>query len=214
MGTERPKQYLRIDGVTILEHVLGLLLREPLIKGVVVGLAEHDRWWPTLSVAGHPRLIRSVGGAERSHTVLNALGRLEGVAQAQDWVLVHDAARPCLLREDLHQLIAELDDEPVGGLLAVPVQDTMKRADGEHKVVATVSRAGLWHAQTPQMFRHGLLSAALQAALRSGARVTDDAEAMEMAGHRPRLIRGHADNIKITRPEDLRRARRILAERE
>jgi 2-C-methyl-D-erythritol 4-phosphate cytidylyltransferase len=148
-------------------------------------------------------VLTAPGGVERAESVANALTVLRERAADGDWVLVHDAARPCVRREDLVKLIAELRDDPVGGLLAVPVRDTMKQADAEQRCAATVDRSRLWHALTPQMFRLGALRAALRAALAAGVTVTDDASAMERVGLRPRLVEGHADNLKITRPEDL-----------
>jgi 2-C-methyl-D-erythritol 4-phosphate cytidylyltransferase len=150
------------------------------------------------------------GGAERCHSVLNALDDLAREADPADWVLVHDAARPCLRRADLDRLITELKDDPVGGILAVPVRDTMKGADGDGRIRSTLDRAALWHAYTPQMFRLGPLRDALRDAIACGDLVTDDASAMERAGFAPRLIEGHADNIKITRAEDLPLARFYL----
>jgi 2-C-methyl-D-erythritol 4-phosphate cytidylyltransferase len=211
MGADRPKQYLLLAGRPILEHVCRLFLSESGCRAVVVGLDDNDPSWETLELGHDTRLIRAPGGGERCHTVLNALQALEGTASASDWVLVHDAARPCLRRADLHRLLDDLADDPVGGLLAVPAPDTMKRADSDNRVAKTVARTNLWHAQTPQMFRLGALGAALRAALKEGGTVTDDAEAMERAGYRPRLIEGHPDNLKITRPEDLERARRIFS---
>jgi 2-C-methyl-D-erythritol 4-phosphate cytidylyltransferase len=148
--------------------------------------------------------VRTVpGGAERCHSVLNALELLAGHAAADDWVLVHDAARPCLRPADLACLLDTLAEDPVGGLLAVPVRDTMKRADIGDRVETTVDRNGLWHALTPQMFRLQALREALGKAIAAGVLVTDEAAAMEWAGHRPRLVAGAGDNLKITRPEDL-----------
>jgi 2-C-methyl-D-erythritol 4-phosphate cytidylyltransferase len=135
--------------------------------------------------------------------VLNGLQALQQQAQPDDWVLVHDAARPCVRQADLEKLMTELAHHPVGGLLAVPVRDTMKRADAKLEIVETVNREGLWHALTPQMFRLEALSNALQSLLSRGEHVTDDAQAMEKMGQRPVLIEGHADNIKITHPQDL-----------
>jgi 2-C-methyl-D-erythritol 4-phosphate cytidylyltransferase len=153
------------------------------------------------------------GGAERGQSVRNGLEALREWAGPDDWVLVHDAVRPCLCTEDLDRLLAELDDDPVGGLLAVPVRDTLKQADATGRVATTVDRAQLWHALTPQMFRLGLLCDALQSALARGLRVTDEAAAMEAAGFSPRLVEGRADNVKITRPEDLALAEFYLTRR-
>jgi 2-C-methyl-D-erythritol 4-phosphate cytidylyltransferase len=135
--------------------------------------------------------------------VLNGLNALSDSAQADDWVLVHDAARPCVRQQDLRLLIDTLEDHTVGGLLGTPVHDTMKKTDVQGVIIETLERNFLWHACTPQMFRYGLLRAALIKALEDGYEVTDEASAMEHAGYRPLMVEGHADNIKITRPEDL-----------
>ncbi|HEY9198055.1 MAG TPA: 2-C-methyl-D-erythritol 4-phosphate cytidylyltransferase [Gammaproteobacteria bacterium] len=203
MGTEIPKQYLRLGGRTVLEHTLMVLAQIEGLAGVVVALSADDPYWPGLSLRLPCPLFTARGGVERADSVLNALETLREHAGDQDWVLVHDAARPCVRREDLALLIGELRDDPIGGLLAVPVCDTLKQADGERRCAATVDRNGLWHALTPQMFRVGALRATLRDAHAAGVKVTDDAAAMELAGMRPRLIEGHADNLKITRPEDL-----------
>lgn len=212
MGSAIPKQYLELTpGRTVIEHTLDLFLDHPGIAGVAVALGAEDGYWERVVYAGHPRVLRAAGGAERCHSVLNALDALAAErAQADDWVLVHDAARPCLRRSDLDHLIDTLRDDPVGGLLAIPVRDTMKRADGSGRVQATVDRASLWHAYTPQMFRLGLLREALRLTLEAGVLVTDDASAMEYLGHAPLLVEGHADNLKITRAEDLPLARFYL----
>ncbi|MFP5507268.1 MAG: 2-C-methyl-D-erythritol 4-phosphate cytidylyltransferase, partial [Gammaproteobacteria bacterium] len=168
-----------------------------------VAVAGGDPYWPTLRCELPCPLIVAPGGAERADSVLNALQVLRERAADDDWVLVHDAARPCVRADDLRRLIDALRDDPVGGLLAVPVRDTMKQATDDGRCAATVDRSRLWHALTPQMFRLGALRAALIAAHTDGIAVTDDASALEHAGQRPRLVEGHADNIKITRPEDL-----------
>jgi len=203
MASAVPKQYLPLNGRPVIEHTLNVFLEHPRIDGVCVALSEDDGWWETIGCRNHPRLLRAPGGAERCHSVLHGLERLASQAEDRDWVLVHDAARPCLRREDLDLLLDELQDDPVGGLLGVPVHDTVKRVVAGNQVEATVPREGLWRAYTPQMFRFALLKKALSDALIEGALVTDDASAMELAGFRPRMVEGHADNIKITRPEDL-----------
>lgn len=203
MGAEIPKQYLQLGLHTVLEHTLAALDAVGTLAGMVVALAPADPYWPKLSLTLACPLFTAPGGAERAESVVNALDVLQGRAAEHDWVLVHDAARPCVRRDDLARLIAELRDDPVGGLLAVPVRDTMKRADADQRCAATVDRSQLWHALTPQMFRLGALRQALRAAQAAGISMTDDASAMEFAGERPRLIEGHADNLKITRPEDL-----------
>lgn len=210
LGSVIPKQYLDLAGRPVIEWTLGLFLADPCISGVWVALGAEDGFWSATVYADHPRVRRVEGGAERCHSVLNALEALAQEADPSDWVLVHDAARPCLRRSDLDRLIAELKDDPVGGILAVPVRDTMKGADADGRIGSTLDRSTLWHAYTPQMFRLGALRGALQDAIVSGDLVTDDASAMERIGLAPRLIEGHSDNIKITRAEDLPLARLYL----
>ncbi|KTC34971.1 2-C-methyl-D-erythritol 4-phosphate cytidylyltransferase [Pseudomonas sp. ABAC21] len=204
MAADRPKQYLQLGGRTILEHSLGCFLDHPMLKGLVVSLAPDDPYWPGLACAADLRIQRADGGSERSGSVLNALLQLNALgAGDEDWVLVHDAARPNLSRDDLDTLLAELADDPVGGLLAVPARDTLKRADKQGRVVETVDRSLIWQAYTPQMFRLGALHRALADSLVADAVITDEASAMEWSGQAPRLIEGRSDNIKVTRPEDL-----------
>lgn len=204
MAADRPKQYLQLGGRTILEHSLGCFLDHPLLKGLVVSLAVDDPYWPNLACAADSRIQRADGGSQRSGSVLNALLHLNALgASDDDWVLVHDAARPNLSRDDLDKLLAELADDPVGGLLAVPARDTLKRVDKQGRVVETVDRSLIWQAYTPQMFRLGALHRALADSLVANALITDEASAMEWSGQAPRLIEGRSDNIKVTRPEDL-----------
>jgi len=203
VGASTPKQYLDLAGRPVIEWSLGLFPDHPQISGVCVALDPADRFWSRTAFADHPRVRRVDGGAERCHSVLNALELLAQEADAADWVLVHDAARPCLHRDDLDRLLAALPDHPVGGLLGVPVRDTMKQAGEGGAIRRTIPRDALWHAFTPQLFRLGLLHRALRAALDQDFPVTDDAAAVELLGLEPMLVEGHADNIKITRPEDL-----------
>ncbi len=203
MGSEIPKQYLPLNGRPVIEHTLETLLACQRLDGVYVAISPEDEWWGDTSVATDPKIVRVNGGAERCHSVLNALRLLQQTAAPEDWVLVHDAARPCLRSEDLNRLVDALQNHPVGGLLGVPVRDTMKRIRDGLKVTETVSREDLWHAYTPQMFRLGALQKALDDSLSKGIAVTDDASAMELVGEKPLMVEGHDDNIKITRPEDL-----------
>ena len=204
MRADRPKQYLPLGGRTLLEHTLACFLDHPGLRGLVLALGRDDPYWPTLACADHPRIQRADGGAERADSVFNALVKLEALgAEVDDWVLVHDAARPNLARSDLDLLLGELADDPVGGLLAVPSRDTVKLAGVDGKVARTLDRQLIWLAFTPQMFRLGALRQALEQGLASGAAITDEASAMELAGAAPRLIEGRADNLKVTRPEDL-----------
>ncbi|AVP93057.1 2-C-methyl-D-erythritol 4-phosphate cytidylyltransferase [Aeromonas rivipollensis] len=204
MGADCPKQYLTLAGKTILEHTLGCLLSHLAIARVIVALAPHDEWFEQLAVAADPRILRVEGGIERAYSVLNALH----VAQGK-WVLVHDAARPCLCHSDLDKLIttAMACD---GAILGSRVRDTMKRTDAAGSIVATVEREQLWHALTPQMFPTGTLKRALEEGLALGALITDEASAMERAGFTVKMVEGRADNIKVTRPEDLSLAELFL----
>ncbi len=203
MRAARPKQYLPLAGATVIEHTLQRLLGFPGILGVVVALSEPDLYWSRLPVAAVGRIRRAPGGSERRHSVLNALEVVAETADPEDWVLVHDAARPCVRHGDIARLVEAAVRSVSGGILAVPVRDTLKRADAGGAIAATVDRSALWHALTPQMFRLGPLREALRQAVEQGVAVTDEASAMELAGHRPLLVEGRADNIKITRPEDL-----------
>jgi len=197
MAADIPKQYLPLGGSTVLEQTLARLLSHPAIGRIIVATAEQDPWFERLAVARHPRILRVNGGRERADSVLNALAHVK-----TDWVLVHDAARPCLHRADLDAVLAA-GRQPHGALLACRVRDTMKRGDGQGAISNSVPRDELWHALTPQCFATALLQQALSASLAAGAIITDEASAMEWAGFHPRLVEGRADNIKITRPEDL-----------
>lgn len=206
MGAECPKQYLQLAGKTILEHTLERLLAHPAIGQVIVALAPHDRWFDTLPVAQDERILRVEGGAERAFSVLNALHVAQG-----EWVLVHDAARPCLTHGDLDALIATAMTSG-GAILGSRVRDTMKRSDAAGNIIATVEREQLWHALTPQMFPTRTLNRALEEGLLLGASITDEASAMERAGFTVRMVEGRADNIKVTRPEDLSLAGLFLSQ--
>ena len=214
MGADIPKQYLTLAGQTVLEHSLDVLLACEQIATVVLVLSADDEHW--LEIKGRykdSRIETLRGGAERCHSVLNGLDHLAGTAGDNDWVVVHDAARPCVRQQDIEMLMSSLEDDLVSGLLGLPVADTMKQVDSDSVILKTVERDGLWQALTPQMFRLGPLRDALQQAIASGVMVTDDAAAMEMTGYRARTVEGHADNIKITRPGDLQLAEFYLQSR-
>jgi len=205
-----PKQYADLAGRTVIEQSLRHFESDADCVGLVVAVSPDDDRWPRM-VAGRPRFRTVSGGAQRAHSVLNALRSLAQL-DADDWVFVHDAARPCFTREDLASLKRELADHAVGGLLAVPLADTLKRGAGDSpEVEATLDRSGLWRASTPQVFRLGVLRPALEAALSGGRIPTDEAQAVEWAGHKPRLVPGRADNIKVTTPGDLQLAAAILS---
>lgn len=214
MGGGLPKQYLQLHGRSVLEWALQPFLLDSRCRAVALALAIDDAYWPKLNLQ-HRKLRVTPGGVERADTVLAGLEFLlsDMQADANDWVLVHDAARPCLHADDLRALLNVAADEAVGALLATPLVDTLKQATDDLRVAGTVPRAGLWRAQTPQMFRLGLLRNALQRARADGVTVTDEASAVEALGLQPRLVAGRADNIKLTMPEDLALAQSVLAER-
>lgn len=204
-----PKQYLPLAGRTVIEHALAPFLADPACQGAVVALAAGDERFGALPVARDPRLVTVVGGAERRDSVAAGLAWLRSqVGAADPWVLVHDAARPCLPRADLARLLGALAGAPDGALLAVRVADTVKRAGGDGRVAATLPREGLYRAQTPQAARLGQLVAALAAS----PAATDEASALEGGGARPLLVAGSPANIKVTEPDDLALAARLLGE--
>ncbi|MFV0663379.1 2-C-methyl-D-erythritol 4-phosphate cytidylyltransferase [Denitromonas sp.] len=212
MGRETPKQYLNLMGEPLLRHTLRVLCSVPQIERVYVVLSVGDQTWGRFdwSDLGDKLKPIYVGGPSRADSVLNGLRAIRPDVRDGDWVLVHDAARPCLAPWHVDTLINTLDDDEVGGLLAVPVADTLKRADPQGRAVATVPRDSLWQAQTPQMFRYMMLRRALE----SARDVTDEASAIEAAGLRPRLVRGDPTNLKVTYPLDLHLAEWILQNRE
>ncbi|WP_194208214.1 2-C-methyl-D-erythritol 4-phosphate cytidylyltransferase [Superficieibacter sp. 1612_C1] len=200
MQTECPKQYLSIGNKTILEHAVAALLAHPRVLRVIIAVTPGDTRFQQLPLANHPQITVVDGGSERADSVLAGL-KAAGDAR---WVLVHDAARPCLCQDDLNRLLALSETSRVGGILAAPVRDTMKRGEpGKPAIAHTVDRNDLWHALTPQFFPRELLTDCLTRALDEGAVITDEASALEYCGFHPELIPGRADNIKVTRPEDL-----------
>lgn len=202
-GGEVPKQYLPVAGEPLLAHTLRALFAHPAIEAAVVSLAVGDAHWPGWnSFEGRPLLVCS-GGEARADSVLAGLSALPDSVRADDFVLVHDAARPNLALADLDALLERGRDDPVGAILAAPVRDTLKRAGDDGGIDRTEPRERLWRALTPQLFRRLQLTRALEAARESGAVVTDEAMAMERQGHRPLLVEGADDNLKITTPADL-----------
>ncbi len=210
LGEPTPKQYIELHGRAVIEWALAPYVRDPRCAGMVVALAPQDPYWPRLASRGLAAVRTVAGGSERAQSVAHALAALEPGAADADWVLVHDAARPCLAAADLDRLLGACAEHPVGGLLAVPLADTLKRAAPDGAVERTVERAGLWRAMTPQMFRYRALSLALREALAAGRLPTDEAQALEWTGARPLLVAGAASNIKITTAEDLRLATALL----
>lgn len=217
MGSATPKQYLLLRGRPVILHTLERLCHYPRLSGVMVGISTQDRHWQSYATEAErlPKFLGTYpGGETRGHTVLNGLKALAAHAHDSDWVLVHDAVRPCVRLSDIDTLVNAVGSEEEGGLLALPMADTVKRADKAGRVDETVSRESLWRALTPQMFRIGTLRGALQQALAGGSEITDEAASIEAVGGKPRLVAGHADNIKITMPGDLTLAELFLKQQE
>jgi len=211
MAAGQPKQYLPLAGRPLIQHVLETFAAISMIERVYVVLAPDDVHWETYDwtdLGGRVVVLRC-GGTTRAASVANGLRAMQPHVAAQDWVLVHDAARVCLTSAHVVRLIDAIGDDPVGGLLAVPVADTLKEAGDDGRVTRTVARERLWQAQTPQMFRHGLLVAALD----STPVVTDEAGAIEAHGKQPKLVTADATNFKVTWPADLHLAELILHDR-
>lgn len=213
MGTDIPKQYLPLAGKAVIRHSLEKLLAVPGIGTVIVTLHPGDSHFASMQL-NHPQIETVPGGAERQQSVLNGLVALEGRAEAMDWVLVHDAVRPCVLTKDIENLLETIKDHEVGGLLAAPQDNTLKRMDADGQVEATISREQMWQAYTPQAFRYGLLRKALDTAMAAGSSVTDEASAVEAMGMKPLLVEGDRNNVKITRSADLTLAELILQTQE
>lgn len=210
MSSEQPKQYLKLAEKTIIEHAITPFLSSPQIKKIVVVLNIADKVWKTLPMAQHEKIMTVEGGEQRCHSVLNGLHALQNISSADDWVLVHDAVRPCLTVDDIHALIKNFSNHKVGGLLGIPVRDTLKQVADNNEIKSTLPRSNIWHALTPQMFRYDKLLHALQVAITHKQFITDESSALEFVGELPAMIAGKSDNIKITYPEDLLLAEKII----
>lgn len=209
MQSDIPKQYLKLGQQTVIEHTIHQFLTHPAVDKVIVVVSENDSIFNHLSIHSHPSILITTGGVERAHSVLNGLALVDS-----EWVLIHDAARPCITHADIDQLVELANHFMDGGILATPVKDTMKRSNQDGVISQTVERAMLWHAMTPQFFQTQQIADALSSALEQGLLITDEASAMEHAGYAPKLVAGRADNIKITVPEDLAFAQFILQQQE
>lgn len=206
MGSQIPKQYLEVQGKPILQHTLERLLGAGRLSGIMVAVSKEDEYWQDMIPARHdPRIHSCLGGAERADSVLCALNALAFHADLNDWILVHDAARLCITVNDIEHLISTVCGyaSAPGGILAVPVSDTLKTVGDDMSITGTPDRRHIWRAFTPQMFRLGELISVLLSARESGHVVTDDASAFELVGKPPIIVEGRSDNIKVTRPEDL-----------
>ncbi len=208
MKNATPKQYLTINNTTVIEHAVKVFLDNSEVKMLMICLQTGDRRFGDTRLAEHPKVETTLGGESRAESVLNGLLALR--AHEHDWVLVHDAARPCLSNHLLERLIEQLRDDDVGGLLAVPAKDTLKQASQNQRSLATLDRSTIWQAQTPQMFRYGVLRESLIRALKQGVDITDEASAVEASGYQPKLVEGDARNLKVTTPDDLQLAEYLL----
>ena len=192
-------------------HAMRVFELHPRVARIHVVISPGDEWWDGYDWSAFRKLaVSRCGGATRAESVLNGLAAMSEEVMADDWVMVHDAARPCLSRTLLDKLLRELSDDPVGGILAAPVADTLKREGDGRRIAETVPRVGLWGAQTPQMFRHGRLREALE---KAGTQVTDEASALEFLGYSPRLVESDLGNLKVTYPLDLELAALLLGAR-
>ena len=211
IGDPVPKQYLPLAGKPMMFHSIEAIAAVARVDHLLVVLAPLDQHWGGHDWSALPEKVEAafVGGAHRGESVLNALKHIEGRAAKDDWVLVHDAARPCIVTELVEQFLDEIGDDPVGGLLAMPLADTLKRAEETQRVAETIPRTGLWRAQTPQLFRYALLRKGLERRIAA----TDEAEAVESIGQAPRLAQGESSNIKVTFAEDLVIAEMILEQK-
>lgn len=201
MQADRPKQYLPLQNQTVIEHTLTRLLQADVFTTIAVAISVEDPFWSELKLSKHSQILTAPGGKERADSVLSALKSLENQASVDDWVLVHDAARPCITAGDIHKLIETLKNDATGGILALPSHDTLKQVDG-FNIQRTLDRRTVWRALTPQMFRYGVLKQALEQTAGNLA-ITDEASALELTGLPAKIVEGRPDNIKITQPEDL-----------
>jgi 2-C-methyl-D-erythritol 4-phosphate cytidylyltransferase len=204
MGSSTPKQYLRLEnGLTIIDQCLKTLLEIKLISGFVVALSSTDSFFQSSHFYNHSKILAiAEGGKERFNSVLSALNSLNKTAQPNDWVLVHDSVRPCIIKSDIEKLIREVSNDSIGGILATSAIDTVKEKNASGSI-KTIDRKKLYMAQTPQMFRFGILKEAIESAIRMGGRITDESEAIEKLGHSVKIIGGSSSNIKITTKDDI-----------
>jgi 2-C-methyl-D-erythritol 4-phosphate cytidylyltransferase len=203
VGSSIPKQYLQIEGKTILEHAINPFIRNSRIAGITVALNPQDTHFSTLGLKSSSGKIHSViGGVTRAHSVLNALDSIEAQLDKDDFILVHDAARPCLTMGDLDRLIDVCIRHEVGGVIGSRVTDTIKQVDNNN-IINTLDRENIWRAYTPQMFKFGVLQSAIQKAFKDNVAITDEASALEYVGYKPRMVEGDSRNIKVTTAEDL-----------
>jgi len=212
-GGDVPKQYQLLAGKTVLEQTLEVFLALPGLQQMVVALHPEDKYFSGLSIAQQEKVSVVEGGAERANSVYNGLCSLQNKLDNNHWVLVHDAARPCVLPEDIESMLLTLGEDETGGIMAMPASDTIKSVSSDGRIKSTQDRNTIWQAQTPQMFRFGVLFSALKNALENDLPVTDESSAVEALGYQPKVFQGKRSNIKITLPEDMGIAEQILENR-
>jgi len=209
MKADRPKQYLLLNNKTILEYTLEALLSFTPIEKIILPLSVNDPYWSKLNISHHEKIMTCKGGKERCHSVLNGLNTLlQNGAKKDDWVMVHDVARPCIQLEDLNNLYNNATEQ--GVILGLMVRDTMKRTNENGSILKTIERKNLWHALTPQLASIGILHNAIEQALHDGIHITDEASALEYIKCQPKMLAGSPSNIKVTHPQDLMLANAFL----
>ncbi|MDW3095191.1 MAG: 2-C-methyl-D-erythritol 4-phosphate cytidylyltransferase [Gammaproteobacteria bacterium] len=213
VGSSLPKQYLKIAGKTILEHAISPFIKNSCIAGITIALNQQDVHFDELNIKTRSQKIHTViGGATRAHSVLNALNSFEAQLDKDDFVLVHDAARPCLTMSDLEKLIGVCIQHDVGGIVGSPMPDTIKQVE-KGNIENTLDRENIWRAYTPQMFKFEVLRSAILKAFADNVRITDEANALEYVGYKPCMVEGDSQNLKITTAEDVSIAEMILQKR-
>tara|TARA_Y100000741_G_scaffold275303_1_gene215217 strand:- start:461 stop:1153 length:693 start_codon:yes stop_codon:yes gene_type:complete len=204
MGGAIPKQYVSVCGKTVIEHTIDNFIDRKEIESICVSISKSDKYWSTLPISKNKKIITTVGGSERYQSVYNGLSAIKDEADNDDWVLVHDAVRPCLTKSVIDRLITEISSDVVGGILALPCTETMKRINDRNQIKETVNRESVWRAQTPQMFKYGKLFSAIKKVIDENIFITDEAMAMEFSNYKPVVILGDENNIKITHKIDLK----------
>jgi len=212
MGDDIPKQYISVCGKTVIEHTIDNFIGRNEIENICISISESDNYWPTLPISKNEKIITTVGGNERYESVYNGLRAIQDKATENDWVLVHDAVRPCLKKSIIDRLITDISSHDVGGILALPCSETMKRVNNSNEVEETINRQTAWRAQTPQMFKYKKLLLAIEKVINEDIFITDEAMAMELSNHKPVVILGDENNIKITHKTDLKYLELFLEE--
>ena len=212
MGGDIPKQYVSVNGKTIVEHTIDNFIGRKEIENICIAISESDKYWPALPISKNKKMITTIGGSERYESVYNGLCALKDKANNDDWVLVHDAVRPCLKKSIIDRLITDINSNDVGGILALPCFETMKKVNNNRHIEETINREIIWRAQTPQVFKYKKLLLAIENAINENIHITDEAMAMEILNYKPIVIMGDEKNIKITHQTDLKHLELFLKE--